>query len=62
MLRDSREVFKVINPVVEERNRRAKLTNQIGEMKNKIMDVQREMESDPENIKEQSIVELYSKQ
>ena len=27
--------------------------NQIGEMKNKIMDVQREMESDPENIKEQ---------
>ena len=53
MLRDSREVFKVINPVVEERNRRAKLTNQIGEMKNKIMEVQREMESDPENIKEQ---------
>ena len=53
MLRDSREVFKVINPVVEERNRRAKLMNQIGEMKNKIMDVQREMESDPENIKEQ---------
>ena len=53
MLRDSREVFKAINPVVEERNRRAKLMNQIGEMKNKIMDVQREMESDPENIKEQ---------
>ena len=55
MLRDSREVFKVINPVVEERNRRAKLTNQIGEMRNKIMEVQREMESDPENIKEQVI-------
>ena len=52
MLQHSKEVFKAINPVVEERNRRAKLMNQIGEVKNKIMDVQKAMESDPKHVSE----------